>query len=66
MREPWQVAWAHPGTALPGGSGNVGFAGHRDTFFRALHKIRLGDDILVTTPAGLLSIPCSFARNCRP
>jgi len=38
-----------PGTALPGWSGNVGLAGHRDTFFRALHDIRLGDDILVTT-----------------
>jgi|SRR5579872_2076779 len=41
-----------PGTALPGWSGNVGFAGHRDTFFRALHNIRLGDDILVTTLQG--------------
>ena len=25
-----------PGTALPGRAGNVGLAGHRDTFFRAL------------------------------
>jgi len=41
-----------PGTALPGESGNVGLAGHRDTFFRALKNIRLGDDILVTTPRG--------------
>jgi len=41
-----------PGTALPGDSGNVGLAGHRDTFFRALKKIGLGDDILVTTPRG--------------
>jgi LPXTG-site transpeptidase (sortase) family protein len=41
-----------PGTALPGWSGNVGFAGHRDTFFRALQNIRLGDDILVTTLQG--------------
>ena len=41
-----------PGTALPGGSGNVGLAGHRDTFFRALKRIRLGDDILVTTLQG--------------
>ena len=40
------------GTALPGNSGNVGLAGHRDTFFRTLKNIRLGDDILVTTPRG--------------
>jgi len=25
-----------PGTALPGPTGNVGLAGHRDTFFRSL------------------------------
>ena len=41
-----------PGTALPGWSGNVGLAGHRDTFFRALRHISLGDDILVTTLQG--------------
>jgi sortase A len=41
-----------PGTALPGGSGNVGLAGHRDTFFRALKDIRRGDDILMTTLRG--------------
>ena len=28
-----------PGTALPGNIGNVGLAGHRDTFFRALRNI---------------------------
>ncbi len=28
-----------PGTALPGGLGTVGLAGHRDTFFRPLQKI---------------------------
>ena len=34
-----------PGTALPGGMGNVGLAGHRDTFFRALRNIRANDPI---------------------
>ena len=38
-----------PGTALPGGQGNVGLAGHRDTFFRALRDIRVNDDIELQT-----------------
>jgi len=37
-------------TALPGQSGNVGIAGHRDTFFRPLRNIRRDDIILLTTP----------------
>jgi sortase A len=41
-----------PGTALPGEPGNVGLAGHRDTFFRALRNIRAGDLIVLTTPRG--------------
>jgi sortase A len=41
-----------PGTALPGPSGNVGLAGHRDTFFRSLRKIKVGDEIRFTTVAG--------------
>jgi sortase A len=30
-----------PGTALPGKQGNIGIAGHRDTFFRPLRFIRM-------------------------
>lgn len=41
-----------PGTALPGRSGNVGIAGHRDTLFRSLRDIRLNDRILLTTLEG--------------
>ncbi len=41
-----------PGTALPGQRGNVAIAGHRDTFFRALHKIRKDDEITLTTLNG--------------
>ena len=41
-----------PGTAVPGHSGNVGIAGHRDTFFRPLRKISVGDEILFSTTAG--------------
>jgi sortase A len=41
-----------PGTALPGRIGNVGLAGHRDTFFRALAKIRNDDVIDLETQQG--------------
>lgn len=42
-----------PGTSLPGTSGNVGLAGHRDTFFRHLGEIQDGDPISVTTLNGI-------------
>ncbi|HWR35059.1 MAG TPA: class D sortase [Clostridia bacterium] len=38
-----------PGTAFPDSSGNVGVAGHRDTFFRELRNIRQHDEITLTT-----------------
>jgi sortase A len=41
-----------PGTAIPGPSGNVGLAGHRTTFFRSLQKIKVGDAIQYSSPAG--------------
>jgi sortase A len=37
-------------SALPGEWGNVALAGHRDTFFRPLRDIRLGDEIRFKTP----------------
>src|ERR1017187_1535653 len=40
------------GSHLPGERGNVVFAGHRDTFFRALKDIRPRDLITVTTEEG--------------
>jgi sortase A len=36
-------------SALPGEFGNVALAGHRDTFFRPLRDIRLGDEIWFKT-----------------
>src|SRR6185436_16914407 len=36
-------------TAMPGESGNVGIAGHRDTIFRPLRRIRVGDELVMTT-----------------
>ena len=41
-----------PGTGLPGQLGNVGLAGHRDTFFRPLSKIKKDDSIDVETGGG--------------
>jgi sortase A len=41
------------GTSLPGQSGNVGLAGHRDTFFRKLRIIHVGDEIRVSTLTGV-------------
>jgi sortase A len=40
------------GTALPGASGNMGIAGHRDGFFRGLKDVAPGDAIDLETPAG--------------
>ena len=40
------------GTGLPGRSGNVGIAGHRDTLFRPLRNIRQDDVIMLTTLQG--------------
>ena len=37
-------------TPLPGESGNVAIAGHRDSFFRPLRHVQVGDDILLDTP----------------
>jgi sortase A len=42
-----------PGTALPGENGNMGLAGHRDTFFRKLRDINPDDEIRVTTRDGV-------------
>ncbi len=40
------------GTGLPGEPGNIGIAGHRDTFFRSLRKIQRDDIITLTTARG--------------
>jgi sortase A len=48
-----RVAVGHiPSTALPGQPGNVGLAGHRDTFFRRLKDLRPRDEIQFSTPRG--------------
>ena len=50
------IAVGHlPDTPLPWASGNSALAGHRDTFFRRLGELRMGDEILFTTTHGRLS-----------
>lgn len=48
-----RVAAGHiPQTPLPGGAGNVGIAAHRDTLFRPVRNIRLGDRVRLETEHG--------------
>jgi sortase A len=41
-----------PGTAMPGGLGTMGLAGHRDTFFRALQDVKPQMEIRVAAADG--------------
>jgi sortase A len=41
-----------PGTAVSPGSGNIGIAAHRDTYFRPLRFLHANDVIALKTPAG--------------
>jgi sortase A len=54
------------GTATPGESGNLVLAGHRDTFFRPLKKIREGDEIDVTGPEGVSRYKVEFTQIVGP
>ena len=45
------VGWIK-GTARPGETGNVGIAGHRDTFFRSLKDLKMNDTINLEMPDG--------------
>jgi sortase A len=41
-----------PGTALPGAAGNCVIAGHRDTHFRMLSEVQVGDEVDLDTRYG--------------
>jgi sortase A len=61
------VALGHiPGTALPGPTGNVGVAGHRDTLFRALREIRQDDLIEFETLHGNYSYRVRLMKVVNP
>jgi len=55
-----------PGTPFPGERGNVGLAGHRDTYFRKLHGIAPGDTVRLTTPDGAFTYQVDSILIVRP
>jgi sortase A len=55
-----------PGTALPGEDGNVGLAGHRDTFFRPLKDLKIKDEIEVSTLKGTFTYQVVSLRIVDP
>lgn len=54
------------GTALPGEPGNIGIAGHRDTYFRALKDIRKDDEIQLHTSAGIIRYEVDWIQITSP
>jgi sortase A len=55
-----------PGTAFPGETGNIGVAGHRDTFFRALKDLQPNDEIDFTTHSGRFRYTVESLRVVEP
>jgi sortase A len=55
-----------PGTPLPGSSGNVGIAAHRDSFFRSLAGIEPRDRIRLRTRRGDVNYTVESTRIVRP
>jgi sortase A len=54
------------GTALPGEPGNIGIAGHRDTYFRALKDIRPDDEIQIQTATGVARYAVDWIQITAP
>jgi sortase A len=54
------------GTALPGSAGNIGIAGHRDTYFRALKDARANDEIQIQTAAGVSLYKVDWVKVVAP
>jgi LPXTG-site transpeptidase (sortase) family protein len=53
-------------TAFPGERGNVGIAGHRDTIFRPLRRLHVGDSLMLTTPDRVFQYRVSDTRIVSP
>jgi len=54
------------GTSLPGQTGNIGIAGHRDTMFRPLHTHSSGRRHRARHIARRVSLPSRLDRNSQP
>jgi sortase A len=66
-RKTLQLAVGHiPSTALPGEAGNVGVAGHRDTFFRGLKDLENRDTIQFSTPTGMFTYEVELLTVVEP
>jgi sortase A len=55
-----------PETSLPQEGGNVGLAGHRDSFFRELKDVRKNDTIRLKTLAGTYEYRVEWIRIVQP
>jgi sortase A len=53
-------------TAFPGERGNVGIAGHRDTVFRPLRRLHVGDALRLTTSDRIFQYRVSGTRIVSP
>ncbi len=54
------------GSAIPGDSGNAVIAGHRDTFFRRVHRLRYGDDIYISRAGKLFHYTVAGRKIVEP
>jgi sortase A len=54
------------GTPLPGEAGNIGIAGHRDTFFRGLKNIHKDDEILLQSVSGVSKYQVDWIQITAP
>lgn len=62
-----KVAVGHvPGTALPGEPGRVALAAHRDTFFRPLRNVKLGNRISLVTTNGKFEYKITKTEIVKP
>ena len=53
-------------TAFPGEPGNMGLAAHRDTFFRPLREVKVGDRLELDTLAGRYEYEVEWTRIVNP
>jgi sortase A len=53
-------------TPFPGDPGNVGIAGHRDTTFRAVRNLKIGDPLTLTTADRVFSYKISSLKIVNP
>src|SRR5690349_21671943 len=53
-------------TAFPGQPGNVAIAGHRDTTFRPVRRLKVGDTLVLETSAGTFTYRIAWTKVVGP